>query len=93
MSLAGRTALVTGGGNGLGAAIARSLHAAGAGLVLVGRRPAPLQQVCAELGSRARWLQCDVADPGSVAALAERLAGTEISILINNAGSPGRSRH
>jgi len=89
VSLAGRTALITGGGNGLGAAIARALHAAGAEVVLVGRRPDPLRQVCAELGSRARWSVCDVADPASVAALADGMADTEISILINNAGVAG----
>ena len=89
MSLTGRTALVTGGGNGLGAAIARSLHGAGAEVVLVGRRAEPLQRVCAELGSRASWSECDVADPASVAALADGLADTEISILINNAGIAG----
>ena len=89
MSLAGRTALVTGGGLGLGAAIARSVHAAGAEVLLAGRRPEPLRQVCAELWSRARWSVCDVADPASVAALAEGLADTEISVLINNAGVAG----
>ena len=55
MSVAGRTALITGGGSGLGAAIAQALHGAGARVVLVGRRPEPLQRVCAELSSRARW--------------------------------------
>ena len=89
MSLDGRTALVTGGGNGLGAAIARSLHGAGAGVVLAGRRAEPLRQVCSDLGSRARWYECDVSDPASVVALAEALTGTEISILVNNAGVPG----
>jgi NAD(P)-dependent dehydrogenase (short-subunit alcohol dehydrogenase family) len=89
VSLAGRTALITGGGNGLGAAIARSIHAVGAAVVLVGRRPERLQQVCAELGSRARWAACDVSDPASVAELADKLVGTEISILVNNAGVPG----
>jgi NAD(P)-dependent dehydrogenase (short-subunit alcohol dehydrogenase family) len=89
VSLAGRTALVTGGGSGLGAAIARSLHAADAEVMLVGRRPELLRQVCVELGSRARWSVCDVADPASVAALAEGLADTEISILVNNAGVAG----
>ena len=89
MSVAGRTALITGGGNGLGAAIAQALHGAGAQVVLVGRRPEPLQQVCTELSSRARWYSCDVADPGSVTALAEELADTEISIVINNAGVAG----
>jgi NAD(P)-dependent dehydrogenase (short-subunit alcohol dehydrogenase family) len=90
VSLAGRTALVTGGGHGLGAAIGRSLHGAGAEVVLVGRRADLLEQVCAELGSRARWAVCDVADPASVSSLAEELAdAAEISILINNAGVAG----
>jgi NAD(P)-dependent dehydrogenase (short-subunit alcohol dehydrogenase family) len=89
VSLTGRTALITGGGNGLGAAIGRSLHAAGAEVVLVGRRPEPLQQVCSQLGSGARWSLCDMADPGSVTALADRLADAEISILVNNAGVAG----
>jgi NAD(P)-dependent dehydrogenase (short-subunit alcohol dehydrogenase family) len=89
MSLAGRSALITGGGNGLGAAIARSLHGAGAEVVLVGRRPEPLRQVCTELSARARWFPCDVSDPASVTALAEKLIDTEISIVVNNAGVPG----
>lgn len=89
MSLTGRTALVTGGGHGLGAAIARALHAAGAEVVVAGRWAEPLQQVCAELGPRARWFACDVADPESVRRLADRLSDTEVSILVNNAGVAG----
>jgi NAD(P)-dependent dehydrogenase (short-subunit alcohol dehydrogenase family) len=89
VSLVGRTALITGGGSGLGAAIARSLHAEGAEVVLAGRRSEPLRQACAALGTRARWSVCDVADEESVAALVEGLSDTEISILINNAGVPG----
>jgi NAD(P)-dependent dehydrogenase (short-subunit alcohol dehydrogenase family) len=90
VSLAGRTALITGGGHGLGAAIARSLHRVGAEVVLVGRRADLLDQVCAELGSRARRAVCDVADPVAVASLAEGLVDeAEISILINNAGVAG----
>jgi NAD(P)-dependent dehydrogenase (short-subunit alcohol dehydrogenase family) len=89
VSLAGRTALVTGGGSGLGAAIARSLHGAGASVVVVGRRQQPLQRVCATLGTRARWAECDVADPESVAALVAGLADAEISIVVNNAGVAG----
>jgi NAD(P)-dependent dehydrogenase (short-subunit alcohol dehydrogenase family) len=88
-ALAGRTALVTGGGNGLGAAIARALHAAGATVVVAGRRAEPLAALCTELGERATWQRCDVADPGAVAALAESLADVEISIVINNAGVAG----
>lgn len=87
--LTGRVAVVTGGGSGLGAAIARSLHAAGAEVVVVGRDTGKLDAVVAELGPRARGLACDVADPASVDALRDALACTEVSILVNNAGIPG----
>lgn len=87
--LTGRSAVVTGGGSGLGAAIARSLHAAGADVILVGRDEQKLAAAAAELGSRARGLSCDVSDETSVDALREALGGTEISILVNNAGIPG----
>lgn len=87
--LAGRSAVITGGGSGLGAAIARSLHAAGADVILVGRDEHKLAAVAAELGSRARGLSCDVSDAASVDALREALGDTEVSILVNNAGIPG----
>lgn len=87
--LAGRTAVITGGGSGLGAAIARALHAAGAQVVVVGRDAEKLDHIVTELGSRARGITCDVADAASVDALREQLAGTEVSILVNNAGIPG----
>ena len=90
MIFAGRTALVTGGGSGLGAAIARSLHARGAEVVVVGRRPGPLRALVAELGGdRADWRVCDVSEADAVRELAASLATTEISILINNAGIGG----
>lgn len=87
--LTGRSAVITGGGSGLGAAIARSLHAAGADVILVGRDERKLAAVAAELGSRARGLSCDVSDAASVDALRDALDGTEVSILVNNAGIPG----
>lgn len=87
--LTGRVAVVTGGGSGLGAAIARSLHAAGAEVVLVGRDEQKLAAVASALGSRARGLACDVSDAASVEALRAALDGTEVSILVNNAGIPG----
>jgi len=87
--LTGRTAVVTGGGSGLGAAIASALHAAGADVVVVGRDQAKLDAVVERLGARARSLACDVSDPASVDSLRSRLADTEVSILVNNAGVPG----
>jgi NAD(P)-dependent dehydrogenase (short-subunit alcohol dehydrogenase family) len=87
--LTGRSAVVTGGGSGLGAAIARSLHAAGAEVILVGRDEQKLSAVADELGERARGLVCDVSDAASVDDLRAALAGTEVSILVNNAGIPG----
>lgn len=87
--LTGRTAVITGGGSGLGAAIARALHAAGAHVIVVGRDAEKLGRVVDELGPRARALTCDVADAVSVDELRARLDGTEVSILVNNAGIPG----
>lgn len=87
-SLAGRTALVTGGGSGLGAAITRALHGAGAAVVITGRRAEPLRQLAAEL-DRVEDRVCDVADPDAVAELATSLVDREISIVINNAGIAG----
>lgn len=87
--LAGRTALVTGGGNGLGAAMARALTAAGVSVVVAGRRTEPLAALCDELGPTASWHGCDVSDEASVQELADSLADREISIVINNAGVAG----
>ncbi len=87
--LAGRTALITGGGTGLGAAIAKALHDAGADVVVAGRRKEPLEDVVSALGARASWRTVDVADAASVAQLEESLRGTEVSILVNNAGIAG----
>ncbi|MBD8207408.1 SDR family oxidoreductase [Microbacterium sp. CFBP 8790] len=87
--LRGRIALVTGGGSGLGAAIATALHTAGAEVVIVGRDATRLDAVVARLGERARALTCDVADEVSVRRLADHLEGAEVSILVNNAGIAG----
>lgn len=86
--LTGRTALITGGGTGLGAAITRALHGAGASVIITGRRAEPLEALAAEL-DRVDARVCDVADPASVDALAAAEADREISIVINNAGIAG----
>ncbi|MFZ8942853.1 MAG: SDR family NAD(P)-dependent oxidoreductase, partial [Gemmobacter sp.] len=70
--LTGRAALVTGASGGIGAAIARRLHAAGARVVLSGTREGPLAALAAELGERAQVLTCDLSDPAAVDALPGR---------------------
>ena len=90
--VAGRTALVTGAGNGLGRTITLALAARGARVVAVGRTEERLQQVAAEAEGTAgsvRVASADVADPASVSALAESLDDETVEILVNNAGVPG----
>jgi NAD(P)-dependent dehydrogenase (short-subunit alcohol dehydrogenase family) len=91
--LAGRTALVTGAGNGLGRAIAVALATAGARVILTGRTVATLTETAALLpdAGRARVAPADVSSAESVAALRDSLsAGAgEIDLLVNNAGIGG----
>jgi gluconate 5-dehydrogenase len=88
-SLAGERALITGGGTGLGKAIAHAFAAAGAEVILSGRRPEPLEAACAELGPKAAYALYDVANSSGagdfVAELQSRFG--PISILVNNAGN------
>jgi gluconate 5-dehydrogenase len=86
--LSGQTALITGGGTGLGLGMARCLVASGAQVILVGRRADELAKAAASLGKNAHTLSGDVTKLETIPALvasAEKLAGP-ISILINNAG-------
>jgi 3-oxoacyl-[acyl-carrier protein] reductase len=88
IDLTGKTAFVTGSTRGIGHAIARALHAAGAKVAVVGRDQARAQAVAAELGERAAGVACDVAQADQVEAAivaAERALGP-IDILVNNAG-------
>ncbi|MEW2077327.1 SDR family oxidoreductase [Streptomyces sp. NPDC013433] len=87
--LAGRTALVTGGGSGLGRAITRSLLADGARVVITGRDATTLEETASRLGPHVSYRVCDVSRPDDVGELARSLAGEEISILVNNAGIAG----
>lgn len=90
--LAGQHAFVTGGGRGIGAAIADLLAGNGAALTLAGRSRAPLDETAARLAAahdvEAGGISTDVTDGGQVKASLEQAAGARgpVSILINNAG-------
>ena len=86
--LDGKVALVTGATGGIGAAIARALHAQGAGVALTGRREEELHGLAAELGERVLVAPADLADPAAPAALVERVEATlgTLDVLVNNAG-------
>ena len=86
-TLAGRHALVTGGGTGIGAAIATTLARAGALVTICGRRQQPLQTIV-EGDSNIRAMTADVTDETSVAKLYQQAeaAGEPIDIVVANAG-------
>ena len=87
--LTGKTALVTGATGGIGAAIARALHAQGAFVVLSGTRETVLEAFATELGERAAAVPANLSDPAAVDGLieaAEAAAGAPIDILVANAG-------
>ena len=86
-ALDGKVALVTGATGGIGRAIASTLHARGAHLVLAGRRAEVLEEVAKGLGERVSVVVGDITDdafPGKAVAAAEEAGG--LSILVNNAG-------
>lgn len=86
--LTGKCALVTGASGGIGGAIAKALHGAGATVGLSGTREAPLQELAAELGERAHVLPCNLSDMAAVEALPKQAieAMGSVDILVNNAG-------
>lgn len=89
--LAGKGALVTGGGRGIGEAVAWALAESGAAVVVAARSIDQIEAVSASLreaGHSAYAVRCDVSDPGSIARLiaeAEQRLGT-VDVLVNNAG-------
>ncbi|MEU9009128.1 SDR family oxidoreductase [Streptomyces sp. NPDC048479] len=86
-----RTALITGGSSGIGRAIAEALASAGARVVVLARREAPLRTAVEELraaGHQADWVAADLGDRDALRAAAERAVGFvgEPDILVTAAG-------
>ncbi|HEY1857517.1 3-oxoacyl-[acyl-carrier-protein] reductase [Acidocella sp.] len=86
--LTGKTALVTGASGGIGAAIARTLHAQGATVALSGTRREALDAVAAELGERVHVLPADLSQAEAASELITAAEGAmgRVDILVNNAG-------
>ena len=87
--LSEKTALITGASGGIGGAIARSLHAAGANVVLSGTRQEALDALRDELAEKVFVVPCNLSNAGEVDVLvkkAEAAADAPIDILVNNAG-------
>jgi len=79
-----KTALITGGGRGIGRAIALAFAREGLRIAIAARTAEQVEQVAREIGNEAIALVCDVADPQSVALMFERVG--DVDILVNNAG-------
>jgi len=79
-----KTALITGGGRGIGRAIALALAREGIRIAVAARTAEQVEQVAREIGNGAIALVCDVADPDSVTRMFERVGN--VDILVNNAG-------
>jgi NAD(P)-dependent dehydrogenase (short-subunit alcohol dehydrogenase family) len=79
-----KTALITGGGRGIGRAIALAFAREGIRIAVAARTAEQVEQVAHEIGNGAIALVCDVADPQSVALMFERVG--DVDILVNNAG-------
>ncbi len=86
--LTGKSALITGASGGIGGAIAKALHGAGATVALSGTRTGPLEELAAELGGRVHVLPCNLSDPQAVEALPKQAIAAmgAVDILVNNAG-------
>lgn len=80
--------MITGGGTGLGYAIAACMAAAGAQVVIAGRREEILKEACGKIGNGAAYVRFDVTDKGQAPKLAERILKEygHLDILVNNAG-------
>src|SRR5579872_2676959 len=87
MDLKGHTAVVTGGGRGLGRAFAQALGARGAKVVVIARSEHELDETVASIGSRARAFAANVTDAESVGEVFRKIGA--VDVLVNNAGVLG----
>lgn len=94
MNLSGQIALVTGGGTGIGKAIAKAMLAEGAKVIIVGRKEEILKEAQAELGSDVELMTCDVTQEDQVKKVYENIMSNhgKIDILINNAGMAAKAK-
>ncbi|MBJ86488.1 MAG: short-chain dehydrogenase [Pelagibacterales bacterium] len=94
MNLSGKIALVTGGGTGIGKAIAKAILAEGAKVIIVGRKEEILKEAQAELGSDIEMMTCDVTQEEQVKKVYENIMSNhgKIDILINNAGMAAKAK-
>jgi short-subunit dehydrogenase len=86
----GPWAVIAGGSEGVGASFARQLAETGLDLVLLARKPGPLEETaaaCRELGVEVRTLAVDLTDPDAIKQIAEVTDGLEVGLLVFNAGA------
>ncbi|RZJ86702.1 MAG: SDR family NAD(P)-dependent oxidoreductase [Brevundimonas sp.] len=87
MNISGSTILITGGGSGIGRALAEAMHARGAKVIVTGRREGPLKDVASANPGMA-WATLDMTDAAAVAAFAAQVTKDHpgLNAVINNAG-------
>jgi len=85
---AGKVAIITGGGTGIGRATARAFVDTGARVAICGRRTEPLQDAVRELGDACFAMPCDIREPDQVSGFLDAVAARHdrVDVLINNAG-------
>ncbi len=81
-----RTVVVTGGGTGIGFAIAAAFAAAGDDVIITGRRTDVLNEAAAKLGDNVVPFVCDATNVSHVSKMPEYLPGSQVDVLVNNAG-------
>ena len=87
ISLEGKTALITGGGTGIGFAIAEEMADAGASVIIVGRREEKLKEAAEKIGEKCSWYVFDVTKTEEYEDFFRKLEKkAPVDILVNNAG-------